>query len=157
MGKLPKLQITTETVKRPREEESWESDYKHNDTGRELKKQTSPLTWIVMIVVGVVVFMITKNAFEGKPYLLFESAESKQEREETIRKWNISECEQEGYDRAKGLRESQLAVLKAKKNPTRQDLIQIEDLENNLAEGLVGRDDYDRYFEECMYRNGYER
>lgn len=157
MGKLPKLQITTETVKRPREEESWESDYKHNDTERGLKKQTSPLTWIVTIVVGVVVFMITKNAFEGKPYLLFESAESKQEREETIRKWNISECEQEGYDRAKGLRDSQLAVLKAKKNPTQFDLTEIQRLESWQTEGLVSRDDSDYYFEKCMERNGYQR
>lgn len=157
MGKLPKLQISTETVKRQREEESWESDYKHKDTERELKKETSPLTWIVMIVVGVVVFMITKNAFEGKPYLLFESEESKQEREETIRKWNINECEQEGYDRAKGLRDSELKVLKAKTSPTKFDLTEIQRLESWQAEGLVNREDSDYYFEKCMDRNGYER
>jgi len=41
------------------------------------KKNTAPLTWIVTIVVVGLVFLITKNAFENKPYLLFESAESK--------------------------------------------------------------------------------
>jgi len=39
------------------------------------KKETTPLTWIVTIVVGVVVFLVVKNALEGKPYLLFEGNE----------------------------------------------------------------------------------
>jgi hypothetical protein len=112
------------------------------------KKETTPLTWIITLVVAGLVFVITKNAFEGKPYLLFESAESKRIR-------TTEECKQEAYERAKGLRESELAVLKAKKNPTPLDLAQIEDLENRLAEGLVSRDDKDYYFNKCMDRNGY--
>lgn len=120
------------------------------------KKETTPLTWIITLVVAGLVFVITKNAFEGKPYLLFESAESKQEREATIKKWNINECEQEAYEKAKGLRESELTVLKAKENPTPFDLAERERLENSLSEGLVSRDDVDYYFEKCMDRNGYE-
>ena len=119
------------------------------------KKQTTPLTWIVTIVVAGLVFVITKNFFEGKPYLLFESAESKREREETISEWNINECEREAYDKAKDLRDSNLRILKAKTSPTAYDLAEIERLEGWQTEGLVSRDDQDYYFEKCMDRNGY--
>ena len=114
----------------------------------EEKKETTPLTWIVTIVVAGLVFVITKNLIEGKPYLLFESSESKRVRITT-------ECKQEAFDRAEGIRDSNLRVLKAKTSPTPQDLVDIERLESWQKEGLVSRDDKDYYFEECMDKYGY--
>jgi len=112
------------------------------------KKETTPLTWIVTIVVGVVVFLVVKNALEDKPYLLFESNTDKREK-------IVTECKEEAYDRAKSLRESELAVLKAKENPTPEDLEGIRDLENRLNEGLVSRDDKQYFYDDCMDRYGY--
>ena len=112
------------------------------------KKETTPLTWIVTIVVAGLAFVITKNAFEGKPYLLFESAESKR-----IRITN--ECKQEAFERAESIRDSHLRVLKAKAQPTPQDLADIERLETWQQEDLVNRDDKEYYFEECMDMYGY--
>lgn len=110
---------------------------------KEDKKETTPLTWIVTIVVAGLVFVITKNLFEGKPYLLFESNESKR-----IRITN--ECKDYAFQRAESIRDSNLRVLKAKSSPTKQDLADIERLESWQVEGLVSRDDKEYYFEECM-------
>lgn len=115
---------------------------------KEDKKETTPLTWIITIVVAGLVFVITKNLFEGKPYLLFESAESKRIR-------ITKECKQEAYDRASSLRDTNLRVLKAKTSPTKFDLTEIQRLESWQAEGLVNREDKDYYFEKCMDMYGY--
>ena len=112
------------------------------------KKETTPLTWIVTLVVMGLVFVVTKNAFEGKPYLLFESAESKRIR-------ITEECKQEAYDRARSLRDTNLRVLKAKPSPTQYDLEEIQRLETWQQEDLISRDDKDYYFEECMDKYGY--
>lgn len=112
------------------------------------KKETTPLTWIVTIVVAGLVFVITKNTFEGKPYLLLESAESKRIR-------ITEECKREAYDRASSLRDTNLRVLKAKTSPTKFDLEEIEELEIKQEAGLVNRNDKDYYFEECMDMYGY--
>jgi uncharacterized membrane protein YvbJ len=114
----------------------------------EEKKKTSGLTWIVTIVVGATVFLITKNAMEGKPYLLFESNTSKKER--------ISrECEQEAQNQARSLRDSKLEVLKEKNNPTEYDLAEIERLESWQTQNLLSRDDKKYLYEECMKLYGY--
>ena len=113
------------------------------------KKKTTPLTWIVFIVVFIFAFITVYEISSGKGIgSLFESSASKKE---SIAR----ECEQEAYERAKSLRESELEVLKSKSNPTKYDLEEIERLENSLKEGLVSRDDKQYLYKECMKLYGY--
>lgn len=112
------------------------------------KEKTTPFTWVVTIIVAGLVFTITKNIFENKPYLLFESSKDKRAR-------IMSECRTEGFERAESLRDSNLRILKAKSNPTPQELAEIERLEGWQTEGLASREEIEYHYKQCMDRYGY--
>lgn len=103
--------------------------------------KTSPLTWIVFVIVFSLVFVFTYELFSGES--LFESKED--ERQQAIIK-----CQNEAFDRAAELRDSNLRILKAKTKPTAYDLAEIESLEGWQSENLVSRDDKQYLYEECM-------
>ena len=114
---------------------------------KEIEK-TSPLTWIATIVVVSLVFLITKNLFEGKPYLLFESNADKRER-------IVTECLRRAFRRAKENLQAKVDILKEKTDPTLTDLENIEEYESVLNNNAVLREDSKYYYNECMEKYGY--
>ncbi|MDD3474831.1 MAG: hypothetical protein PHP08_02950 [Candidatus Dojkabacteria bacterium] len=98
------------------------------------KKKTTPLTWIVSVVVFVLCFYISYCLFSG--IIPFQSKSSK--------------CKIEAQDRATSLRDATLESLELKENPTEEDLERIEELKRKQVTNLVSRDDYDYFYEDCM-------
>ncbi len=111
----------------------------------EHKKETTPLTWVVTVAVGVVVFLVVRNVLEDRPYLLFESSASKKER-------IIRECEQEAFEMARDNLQTKVNILREKTSPTTKDLEDIEQYESVLKNNAVLREDREYYYNQCMSR-----
>jgi len=103
----------------------------------ENKQKTAPIYWVVFVIVFAIGFVSVYELFSGKGIgSLFEG---KSER-----------CKQEAQERARSLRDKSLQGLKLKKNPTPQDLAEIEELEIQQKTSMVDRDDYEYAYEDCM-------
>lgn len=97
-------------------------------------KKTSLTTWIVLIIVFALAFIYTYELFSERSIFMSKS----------------NQCKIEAGEEAKSLREKRIIVLKQKTNPTKQDLAEIEELENELKQNLVSRDDYDYLYNHCL-------
>jgi len=103
----------------------------------ENKQKTAPIYWVVFVIVFAIGFVSVYELFSGKGIgSLFED---KSER-----------CKQEAQDRARSLRDKELQGLRLKKNPTPQDLEDIEELEIQQQTSIVDRDNYEFAYEDCM-------
>jgi regulatory protein YycI of two-component signal transduction system YycFG len=103
----------------------------------ENKQKTSPIYWVVFVIVFVFAFISTYELFSGKSISsLFESKSEK--------------CKQEAQDRARSLRDKELEGLKLKENPTPQDLQEIERLEIQQKTSILDKEDYEYAYENCM-------
>ena len=105
-----------------------------------IKKKTTVGTWILFIIVVYLFIQAFLYGFsDGDLDFIDYMFTSKTNR-----------CKQEAQDGARSLRDKELQGLKLKKNPTLEDLKEIERLEIQQKTSIVDRDDYEYIYKDCM-------
>lgn len=59
-------------------------------------------------------------------------------------------CKQEAREEAGRIRDKKLEALKLKANPTPQDIAEIERIETLQKTGLLDREEYEYFYNDCM-------
>ncbi len=119
------------------------------------KQKTSPIYWVVFVIVFVFAFISTYELFEEIAEVFNEFADTDMELESgksisSLFESKSEKCKQEAQDRARSLRDKELEGLRLKENPTPQDLQEIERLEIQQKTSMLDKEDYEYAYEDCM-------
>ena len=119
------------------------------------KQKTSPIYWVVFVIVFVFAFISTYALFEEIAEVFNEFADTDMELESgksisSLFESKSEKCKQEAQDRARSLRDKELEGLRLKENPTPQDLQEIERLEIQQKTSMLDKEDYEYAYEDCM-------